>query len=161
MGRLAQTLGVTKIMPTTLRVAMVSPNQVEVGRKLGIDLTARTVRVASAMIGEYLMLNFWGATEGTSPSTRQCELAEEFGYDIKNMSRGVGSAIIDDIMDHLNTETIERESLEPGVRVRFRGRDDEKVRVISSISPDGTVFFKGGNGQKAWARSLERLKSDA
>ena len=148
-------------MPTTLRVAMVSPKQVEVGEKLGIDLSGKSVRVASAMIGDYLMVNFWGAADKTSPTDRQCEFAQEFGYEIRSKSRGVGSAVIDDIMDHLNVETIEREGLEPGVTVRFRSGDDAKVRVISSISPEGTVFFKGGNGQKAWARSLERVKSDA
>ena len=148
-------------MPTNLRVAMVIPQQVEVGRKLGLDLTEKTVRVASAMIGDYLMVNFWGATEQTSPSDRQCELAEEFGYDIRSMSRSVGSAVIDDIMDHLNKEAIDVEGLAPGVEVRFRNRDDGRVRIVSSVSPDGTVFFKGGNGQKAWARSLQRVRSDA
>ena len=143
-------------MTTALRVEPVNSQQIEVGRKLGLDLKGKTVRVASAMIGEYLMANFWGAPERALPSPRQCDLAEEFGYDIRTMSRGVGSAVIDDIMDHLNKESIDNEKLEPGVEVRFRNRDDSRVRVVSSVAADGTVFFKGGNGQKAWARSLER-----
>ena len=149
-------------MTTALRVEPVNSQQIEVGRKLGLDLKGKSVRVASAMIGEYLMANFWGTPEQALPSPRQCDLAEEFGYDIRTMSRGVGSAVIDDIMDHLNKESIDNEKLEPGVEVRFRSRDDSRVRIVSSVAADGTVFFKGGNGQKAWARSLERAnKSDA
>lgn len=145
-------------MPQALRVDLVNARQVVVGKRLGLDLDGKSVRVASAMIGDYLMLNFWGALELGHPSERQCALAEEFGFDIGAMSRATGSATIDDIMDHLNKEAIETQQLEPGVVVRFRSRDDGQTRVVSSVTADGTVYFKGGNGQKAWARSLERVK---
>lgn len=145
-------------MPQQLRVSVVNAEQLEVGRKLGLDLSGKTVRVASAMISDYLMTHFWGKSERGHPSERQCALAHEFGFDISAMSKVVGSAVIDDIMDHLNKEAIDTQKLEPGASVRFRSRDDGRVRVISSVTPDGTVYFKGGNGQKAWARSLERVK---
>ena len=145
-------------MPQALRVDLVNARQVAVGERLGLDLDGKSVRVASAMIGDYLMLNFWGALELGHPSERQCALAEEFGFDIGAMSTATGSAIIDDIMDHLNKEAIETQQFEPGVVVRFRSRDDGQTRVVSSVTADGTVYFKGGNGQKAWARSLERVK---
>jgi hypothetical protein len=141
-----------------LRVESVNEQQIAVGLRLGLDLRGRSVRVASAMIGDFLMTHFWGVSERGQPSLRQRELAEEFGFDISGLSKGVGSAVIDDIMDHLNKEAIETEGLEPGVQVRFRSRDDGRVRIVSSVTPDGTVYFKGGNGQKAWARSLVRVR---
>jgi len=145
-------------MSRPLRVDLVNSYQIAVGEKLGLNFDGKSVRVASAMIGDYLMINFWGAVELGHPSERQCALAEEFGFEISTMSRAIGSAVIDDIMDHLNKEAIETQQLEPGAVVRFRSRDDGRTRVVSSVTPDGTVYFKGGNGQKAWARSLERVK---
>ena len=33
----------------------------------------------------------------------------------------------------------------------------QRKLVISSIQPGGTVYFKGGNRARAWARSLVRV----
>lgn len=133
--------------------------QVEFGRRLGLDLDGQSVGVAIARIGDEISRRFWGRTELGSPSQKQIELAAKFGFDISKDTRAVGSALIDDIMSHLNAEAIEREKLEPGARVRRKGSHDTEY-TISSVRDDGTVFFKGGNGRKAWARSLERVPAN-
>jgi hypothetical protein len=134
----------------------VTEPQIGFGKKLGLDLDGQSVGVAMARIGDEISSQFWGRTELGSPSQKQIELAAKFGFDISKDTRAVGSAIVDDIMSHLNAEAIEREKLEPGARVRRKGKHDMEY-TISSIRDDGTVFFKGGNGRKAWARSLERV----
>ena len=134
----------------------VTKTQIEFGKRLGLDLNGQSVGVAIARIEDEISRQFWGKTELSSPSEKQIELAAKFGFDISKDTRAVGSALIDDIMNHLNTEAIEREKLELGARVRRKGRHDTEY-TISSIREDGTVFFKGGNGRKAWARSLERV----
>ena len=73
------------------------------------------------------------------------------------MSRREGNAVIDDLMTELNHEAIESEGLAPGVAVVNIYDIVGRTFVISSIHPDGTVYFRGGNGQRAWARSLQRV----
>lgn len=98
------------------------------------------------------------------PTPKQTALAAKFGYDISNMDRGAGEALIGDIMLQLNREAIRDEGLAPGVRVRniWDNPEFEQIHVVSSVRrEDGTVFFKGGNGRRAWARSLRRDESQA
>jgi|SRR6185312_3455828 len=138
------------------KVQVTNAAQVAFGKKLGLDLEGTSVGVARAEIDDVLAAGFYGESELGRPSPKQCALAEKFGFDISGMSKGVGSAVIDDIMHQLNMEAIEKHRLAPGVAVRHPGRPYDRNLVISSVAPDGTVYFKGGNGQRAWARSLER-----
>lgn len=73
------------------------------------------------------------------------------------MSRREGDAVINDLMTELNHETIESEGLAPGVTVVNVHDSIGRTFVISSVHPDGTAYFRGGNGQRAWARSLRRM----
>lgn len=139
-------------------IQIVTFEQIEFGKLIGLDLAGLSVGVAAARIQDEISKRFWGETELGSPSEKQIELARKFGFDIVEQGRRVGSAIIDDIMYHLNMEAIQSEKLVPGVKVRRRGEHKEED-VISSIREDGTVFFKGGNGKKAWSRNLERVST--
>jgi hypothetical protein len=60
-------------------------------------------------------------------------------------------------MTELNLAAIQRERLAPGVTVKNKHDSVERTLIISSIQADGTVYFKGGNGTRAWARSLIRI----
>ena len=90
------------------------------------------------------------------PTPKQVELAAKFQRDISGVSRRVGDAIINDLMTNLNCEAIKREKLAPGVIVVNKHDLLQRKRMISSITTDGTVYFRGGNGARAWARSLIR-----
>jgi hypothetical protein len=46
--------------------------------------------------------------------------------------------------------------LAPGVKVRNKRNNREYI--ISSIKPDGLVYFKGGQGAKSWAGNLEKIE---
>ena len=61
-------------------------------------------------------------------------------------------------MTQLNKETIESEQLAPGVMVRNIHGESDMHYTISSIHEDGTVYLRGGNGRRAWARSLRRVR---
>ena len=95
-------------------------------------------------------------TDLGSPTPKQIELAAKFQRDIAGASRAVGDAIITDLMIDLNHQAIERERLAPGVVVVNRHNSFSHKYIISSIKEDGTVFFRGGQGKKAWGRSLTR-----
>ena len=131
-----------------------SRKQIVFCMQLGIDVEGNTVGVANAKLLEEVQKSFWGIEQLESPTEKQIELAAKFSIDISIMSRVVGSAYLNDIMSQLNHNTIREQKLRPGLHVFKRYDSLEMEYVISSISEDGTVYFKGGNGQKAWARSL-------
>lgn len=133
------------------KVGKVSPEQVEFGKRIGLDLNGCTVNVAIARIQDAIDQLFWGKSLG-QPTAKQVALADKFGYDLRGETRRVAHAIIDDLMLQLNREAIEEHDLKPGAKIRHVQNGNEYV--ISSVQDDGMVFFKGGNGKKAWARNL-------
>ena len=76
-------------------------------------------------------------------------MAAQFQRNIATASKRVGTAVVDDLLTELNHETIRRERLAPGVKVKNKHDPFEREWVISSISGDGTVFFRGGNGAES------------
>jgi hypothetical protein len=134
----------------------VSEAQIAFGRRLGLDLTSKSLGEAEATIFDVIRREFHGMTDLGSPTPKQIELAAKFQRDISDVSRAVGDAVITDLMTDLNQQAIERERLAPGVVVVNRHDSFLRKYVISSIKEDGTVFFRGGQGKKAWARSLVR-----
>lgn len=137
-------------------ISRVGEDQVAFGVRLGLDLRGCTISVAAARIEDAVGAGFWGETSAGNPTEKQVKLAAKFGYDIAGLSRREGDAVIGDLMTELNHETIEAESLAPGVAVVNIHDKLGMPQVISSIQPDGTVYFRGGNGKRAWARSLRR-----
>ena len=138
----------------------VTDRQMSFGRKLGLNLNGCTIGLAEAKIADCIDLDFHEKSDLRSPTPKQIELALKFGFDISGMTRREGSALIDDIMHNLNQATIKNELLAPGVRVTNIHDKYKDIYTISSIYPDGTCYFKGGNGQRAWARSLRRVEAD-
>lgn len=136
----------------------VSDQQIEFCHRLGIDVSGDTVSLAAAKIYDIIRREFFGEELGR-PSEKQIDLAMRFGFDISKCSQREGNAIIDDIMSELNYESIDEQKLEPGVEVINKWDDLKRVYTISSIQENGMVFFKGGNGKKAWARNIERIRS--
>ena len=143
-------------MKALTRIAKVNDAQVAFGAKLALDLRECTVTVAAARIQDAIDLGFRGVVKLGSPTPKQVELAAKFGYDIAGATRREGDATIDDLMTQLNLEMIEAEALAPGITVTNIHDGSGRRYVISSVYPDGTVYFRGGNGQRAWARSLRR-----
>ena len=145
----------TVTMSKLPNIQLTNEAQVSFGERLGLDLDGKSLGVARAEIDDAIALLFYGNTDLGQPSQKQCALALKFGIDISRMSKGVGSAYIDDIMYQLNIDAIAKHDLAPGVSVRHAAQPNERL-IISSIASDGTVYFKGGNGKRAWARSLVR-----
>jgi len=136
-------------------VPVVNDDQAAFGNRIGVDFSGCSVNVASAMIEDVVQAEFQGDRELGGPTDKQVLLARKFGYDISSCSKRVASAVIDDIMLHLNNKSISSQGLCSNVLVRHKF--DGWVKRISSIKEDGTVYLKGGNGVRAWARSLERV----
>jgi len=134
----------------------VNDQQIAFGKKIGLDLRGCSVTVAIARIEDAIDLGFRGITELGNPTPKQIDFAAKFKCEIAGLSRREGSAIVDDLMTQLNRETINAEGLARGVVVTNINDALNRRYVISSIDPEGTVYFRGGNRKKAWARSLRR-----
>ncbi len=144
-------------MKALTHIRKVNEAQVAFGKKLDLDLHGCTVTVAAARIEDAIDLGFRSVSDLGAPTQKQIELAAKFDYDIIGLSRREATAIIEDLMIQLNKEIIEYERLAPGVVVRNIHGPPDMHYIISSIHEDGTVYFRGGNGRRAWARSLRRV----
>lgn len=143
-------------MKALTHIASVSEEQVSFGDKLGLNLRGCTISVAAARVEDAVDTGFRGVVDLESPTPKQVALAARFGYEISHLSRREGAAVIDDLMTQLNREAIEAEGLAPGIAVINIHDESQERYVISSIQPDGTVYLRGGQGRRAWARSLRR-----
>jgi hypothetical protein len=135
----------------------VSDEQIAFARRLGLDIEGKSKSEALAMILDVIDRDFLGLSDRGNATPKQVDFAAQFQRDLSQVSRRVADAIVNDLMTELNLAAIDREQLAPGVTVRNKHDRTEQLLVISSIQPDGTVFFKGGNGARAWARSLVRV----
>ena len=136
-------------------VPVVNEHQTAFGARLGLDLAGCTLRVAAARIEDCVRSEFHGE-KPLQATEKQAALAAKFGYDIMASTRRIAHAVIADIMEQLDRETIIAEGLAPGISVTNIHDNHPMHYVISSIQPDLLVYFKGGNGKKAYARSLKR-----
>jgi hypothetical protein len=122
--------------------------QIKFGRVLGQDFTGLTVRVARAMIRDYIEKNYDGLELRTA-SEKQIELGKKFDLDFSKLTVGVASAYIKDILVKLNFKSIEEQNIKPGDFVvnKYSERKDE--HTVSSISKEGYIYFKKGSGGAA------------
>lgn len=135
----------------------VSEEQIAFGRRLGLNLEGKSITEALAMIHDTIDREFLGLPTLGAATPKQVAFAAKFQRGLSDVSRRVADAVVGDLMTELNLAAIQRERLEPGVTVKNKYDIIERKLVISSIQPDGTVYFKGGNGARAWARSLIRI----
>lgn len=141
----------------------VSEAQADLAKLVGVDVAGDSFDVASARLLDAVAVAL--GYEPTEPSSdRQRSFAASLGCDVTNDSKRVASAKISDALFAKNQEVIAALALKAGDRVvrvhqfEFEGelRTLEQEYVISSIQPNGRVFFKGGNGQGAWPTQLRR-----
>ena len=138
-------------------IEKVNADQITFGKRLDLDLSGRSIGVAKAMIDDYIDTHFF-KNELKLLTIKQIEYAHDLGFDISKMTKRQGEAFLDDILQQKNHEIIQKEKLLPGVSVKRIYDKFHRIEIISSIAKDGTVYFKGGNGKKSWARNLRRVK---
>lgn len=135
------------------RLLRVAPAVDEIALKLGIQVAGLPAGVARALI-DVVIDNAFGSADPRAPTPKQVDLASRHGLDLVGLPRLVSDAIMDVLMSVINLEQIEREGIRPGSRVVYTQDAAGTVLEVSSITADGLVFFRGGNGRKAWARNL-------
>lgn len=141
----------------------VSEAQLKLAQLAGVDVQGDSFDVAAAKLLDAVALAI-GYEPGEPSSERQRSFAASLGCTVTHDSKRVASAKIGDALFAKNQEAIAALAFNPGDRVvrvhqfEFEGelRTLEQEYVISSIQPNGRVYFKGGNGQGAWPTQLRR-----
>jgi len=139
------------------RLPRVDIRQVEFAKKIGIDIDGYPKIFAYLLIESFVNFTF-DKMDNRNPTDKQINFVAGFGVNVSHEYRVIVDALIETLMLVLNLEAIEREQLKPGVQVINIYDSYRNTLIISSISEDGTVYFRGGNGRRAWARSLKRIK---
>lgn len=140
-----------------------SQNQLRLARAIGVDISTDTFDVAAARLLDYVAPAI-GYEPADTSSERQRSFAESLGLDVTGDSKRVASARISEALLAENLIAIASLNLQPGDRVirvtQFAHagalRAFEQEFIVSSIQPNGRVFFKGGNGQGAWPTHLRK-----
>ena len=141
----------------------ISEAQTDLAKLVGVAIGSDSFDVVAARLLDVVALAI-GHESAESSSDRQRSFAASLGRDVTHDSNRVASAKIGDTLFAKNQEAIVALALKPGDRVvrvqqfEFEGelRTLEQEYVVSSIQPNGRVFFKGGNGQGAWPTQLRR-----
>jgi hypothetical protein len=94
-----------------VQYALRNRSAIAFGRRLGLNLTNKSLGEAEAMIFDVIRREFQGITYLGSPTPKQIELAGKFQRNISDVSRALGDAVMTDLMTDLNLQSIERESL--------------------------------------------------
>lgn len=140
-----------------------SQEQIALAGSLGLDIESDTFDVAAARLLDSVATAI-GHEPVEQSSERQRAFAASLGQNVAADSKRVASAKIGEALFAKNQDAIASLHLKPGDRVvrvehfEFDGemRTVEQEFVISSIQPNGRVFFKGGNGQGAWPTQLKK-----
>ena len=131
---------------------MITKKQKEFAHLIGIDTNDDNENVLYARIIDFIDQNIFNKINTKKLSEKQIAFALKHGIDITNENYSVGNVIIDQIMEKLDMESINRQDLKVGDKVYMRDHLNNEY-VISSIK-EGIVYFKGGNGAKAHARNI-------
>ena len=131
--------------------------QIEIARKLNLDVTQDTESIAAARILEAVYSAIYPQREKYGVSREQIEFAESLDIDVSEYSRIILSAIIADKLHELNVAALQTLGLQAGDKVLTNQYGSEKISTISSISQiNCRLWFKGGNGRGAWPSQVIR-----
>lgn len=143
-----------------------SEEQRSLATALKVDTSADSYDLAAARLFDAV-----SAAIGFEPpqpsSERQRAFASSLGCNVAQDTKRVASARIGEALFAKNQAAIASLNLQPGDHVirtehfEFDGemRSLSQEFVVSSIQPNGRVFFKGGNGQGAWPTQLTKQAS--
>lgn len=142
-----------------------SEEQKAIASLLRLDISRDTFAVATARIHDSVAVAI-GEKAPAPSSLRQQALAAALGLNVEQDSRRIASARIGDLLYIKNRQAIDTMRLRPGDRVtrvnhielETERRTLEQEFTISSIQPNGRIYFKGGNGQGAWPSQIRRIR---
>jgi len=121
---------------------------------LGIAIDDSSFAIAAAQIESAISEAIYPKYTPALPATeKQVVFAADLGLNVSQDNMKVASARIQEALDQRNATLIRDMQITPGTRVKWRKWN--QVKTISSISANGRLWFKGGNGSGAFPHEIE------
>ena len=135
--------------------SIVSEEVLKLAKYLGIDCSdTNYASIIKNAIGQM----FGDDRKEAKSSRKQIDYSKREGLgDVSGFTMEEVSALIYEKLNFLDIKSVEEQDLKAGNRVIFRDHPVRGFLVISSVK-DGIVYFKGGNGSKAFARNVIKLQ---
>lgn len=139
--------------------------QVMIAAAVGVDIARDSRDVAAARLRDYLAPAFAEDREVRPASSEQIEYARSLGFDVSGDLMHIAYARIAQHLSALNQEALRRLNLKPGDRItrscylvgNGEGQPYSEEFIVSSIRPDGRVFFKGIGCKSGWPSQLKKV----
>lgn len=143
----------------------VSAEQLDVGERLGLDLSEDTWAVARARILDIVGPAIDDTERYHKPTAKQIAWAGSLGIDVTERSYRVAYAMIHDAVWERENRLIRQMGLSPGDTVaREREYEHDGVVhrwreefVISSICEDGRLYFRGTGTRGGWPSQFSKV----
>lgn len=124
-----------------------SKKQAELASLIGIQLKDESVTMAAAKIRNAIFYEIYPDEEKREATENQLSFINELG--LKPISKDflIASAQINEEVTKLNIRAINEFKLKSGVNILVSKFGEEREYIISSISDNYRIWFKGGQGQ--------------
>jgi hypothetical protein len=134
--------------------------QIELAKKLGIDVSADSSIIAAAKIESAVYEAIYPGPELRKATEKQIDFLKALGIETECRDLIIVSALIDEELQRRNIAAIKRLDLKAGDTIVSEQYGREQEDVISSIGVNHRIWFKGGQGRGCWpSRVIRKIKS--
>lgn len=136
--------------------------QIEIAKAFNLNIADDLADVGFIKIMNILKSIFDYPIDERPATEKQIAFAKKFGIDVSEYTLEMAGMVLLRITQEEDKESIRTQDLKPGDIVTTFNRMNPNYSngfkyTISSIK-DGMVYFKGGNGKKAFARNIRKMK---
>lgn len=144
---------VKEIVPNNFPKAIMekaSKFQIEIAKKLNIDVSMESSIVASAKLKSAIFEAIYPNKQKREATQKQLRFLKSLGVESESTDFLIVSALIDEELQKRNIAAIEKHNFKPGDSILTVQYGQEKIDVISSIGSNHRIWFKGGKGRGCW-----------
>jgi hypothetical protein len=130
--------------------------QIEIAKKLGIDVSADSSIIAAAKIESAVYEAINPGVEPRKATEKQIDFLKALNIETEYRDHIIVSALIDEELRRRNVEAITKLDLKAGDTIVSEQYGLEQENVISSIGVNHRIWFKGGQGRGCWPSKVIR-----
>lgn len=133
--------------------------QRQLAQTLKVDISSCSYEMAAARLRDLLSSAIIDYPPD-EPTERQFELAGELGIDISEETRRTAKILIKEHLFQLNQIALKKLGIKKGDSISYCRDNGEiiETRIISTIKPNGRIFYKGTDFRQDYASLLIKRK---
>jgi len=130
--------------------------QIEIAKKLGIDVSADSSTIAAAKIESAVYEVINPGAELRKATEKQIDFLKALNIETECRDLIIVSALIGEELQKRNILAIKKLDLKAGDTIVTEQFGREQEDVISSIAANHRIWFKGGQGRGCWPSQVIR-----